>query len=150
MILNGIDKELILSLICGGRVQAMDEPDAAAPLPEEATVEAEFYSGATTYAMMDELNTRGIDVSLVHRAIADLWSKGDYITVYLLLLMCYMVSEVDMPLRGIPSLGSPEAVLSTAYSGYQHVLEYIEDHPPESASGNAESAGNVALQPERA
>lgn len=140
MSLNGIDKELILSILC--RNQSLftgteeDSRDGQA-----AEVEVNFISGETTYQVMDALKVMGLDIHQIVNIISELWAIGNIDAAYLLLVLCYIVSEVELPEGAFPPLTATDLVLSRVYNAYQDMNEYLQE------SDESEQPGDEGVEP---
>ena len=126
MSLNGIDKELILSILCRDQSQftGTEEDDRDEQAVE---VEVNFISGETTYQVMDTLKDMDVDIHQIASIICELWTIGNIDAAYLLLVLCYIVSEVELPEGALPPLTATDLVLSRVYNAYQDMNEYLQE-----------------------
>ena len=111
MSLNGIDKELILSILCRDQSQFTGTEEDSRD-GQAAEVEVNFISGETTYQVMDALKVMGLDIHQIVNIISELWAIGNIDAAYLLLVLCYIVSEVELPEGAFPPLTATDLVLS--------------------------------------
>ena len=126
MSLNGIDKELILSILCRDQSQFTGTEEDSRD-GQAAEVEVNFISGETTYQVMDALKVMGLDIHQIVNIISELWAIGNIDAAYLLLVLCYIVSEVEMPEGAFPPLTATDLVLSRVYNAYQDMNEYLQE-----------------------
>ena len=96
MSLNGIDKELILSILCRDQSQFTGTEGEDGHDHQVSEVEVAFISGETTYQLMDTLKCMGVDIHQIASIICELWTIGNIDAAYLLLVLCYIVSEVEL------------------------------------------------------
>lgn len=126
MSLNGIDKELILSILCRDQSQFTGTEEDSRD-GQAAEVEVNFISGETTYQVMDALKVMGLDIHQIVNIISELWAIGNIDAAYLLLVLCYIVSEVELPEGAFPPLTATDLVLSRVYNAYQDMNEYLQE-----------------------
>ena len=126
MSLNGIDKELILSILCRDQSQFTGTEEDSRD-GQAAEVKVNFISGETTYQVMDALKVMGLDIHQIVNIISELWAIGNIDAAYLLLVLCYIVSEVEMPEGAFPPLTATDLVLSRVYNAYQDMNEYLQE-----------------------
>ena len=127
MNLNGLDKEVILSMICGSRQEEANEHTVVSVTSEKLVQQdIDYLSGETTFEMMDELRNRNIDVTQITESIRELWQNENHDAAYLLLVLCYIVSEVNLPSNAIPSLSDADAVEICVYNAYLDMDEYLD------------------------
>lgn len=127
MSLNGIDKELILSILCRDQSQFTGTKEEDGHNRQAAEVEVNFISGETTYQVMDALKYMGMDIRQIVNIISELWAIGNIDAAYLLLVLCYIVSEVELPEGAFPPLTATDLVLSRVYNAYQDMTEYLQE-----------------------
>lgn len=126
MSLNGIDKELILSILCRDQSQFTGTEEDGRD-GQAAVVEVSFISGETTYQVMNALKVMGLDIHQIVNIISELWAIGNIDAAYLLLVLCYIVSEVELPEGALPPLTATDLVLSRVYNAYQDMNEYLQE-----------------------
>lgn len=127
MSLNGIDKELILSILCRDQSQFTGTKEEDDHNQQATEVEVNFISGETTYQVMDALKDMGMDIHQIVNIISELWAIGNIDAAYLLLVLCYIVSEVELPEGAFPPLTATDLVLSRVYNAYQDMIEYLQE-----------------------
>lgn len=127
MSLNGIDKELILSILCRDQSQFTGTEGEDGHDHQASEVEVAFISGETTYQVMDALKVMGLDIHQIVNIISELWAIGNIDAAYLLLVLCYIVSEVELPEGALPPLTATDLVLSRVYNAYQDMNEYLQE-----------------------
>lgn len=140
MSLNGIDKELILSILCRDQSQFTGTEEDGRD-EQAAEVEVNFISGETTYQVMDALKYMGLDIHQIVNIISELWAIGNIDAAYLLLVLCYIVSEVQLPEGAFPPLTATDLVLSRVYNAYQDMNEYLQE------SDESEQPGDEGVEP---
>ena len=136
MSLNGIDKELILSILCRDQSQFSGTEEEDNRDQQAAEVEVNFISGETTYQVMDALKVMGLDIHQIVNIISELWAIGNIDAAYLLLVLCYIVSEVELPEGAFPPLTATDLVLSRVYNAYQDMNEYLQESDESEQPGN--------------
>lgn len=142
MLLSGIDKELILATLCGDRPLPRNSGETAksdAPLTD---LEVRHLSGDIIYQVMDSLRNGGVDVRKIANTIGDFWKNENHDAAYLLLVLCYMISDIELPEDALPPIAFADAVESMIYNAYQDMVEYLEDMDSEehSAEDDQDSA----------
>ena len=135
MSLNGIDKELILSILCRDQSQFTGTEEDSRD-GQAAEVEVNFISGETTYQVMDALKVMGLDIHQIVNIISELWAIGNIDAAYLLLVLCYIVSEVELPEGAFPPLTATDLVLSRVYNAYRDMNEYLQESDESEQPGN--------------
>lgn len=141
MSLNGIDKELILSILCRDQSQFTGTGGEDGHDHQASEVEVAFISGKTTYQLMDTLKGMGVDIHQIASIICELWTIGNIDAAYLLLVLCYIVSEVELPEGALPPLTATDLVESRVYNACQDMTEYLQE------SDEAEQPDNESLEP---
>ena len=141
MSLNGIDKELILSILCRDQSQFTGTEREDDHDHQASEVEVAFISGETTYQLMDTLKCMGVDIRQIASIICELWTIGNIDAAYLLLVLCYIVSEVELPEGALPPLTATDLVESRVYNACQDMTEYLQE------SDEAEQPDNESLEP---
>ena len=142
MLLSGIDKELILATLCGDRPLPRNSGETAKPDEPLTDLEVRHLSGDIIYQVMDSLKNGGVNVRMVANTIGEFWKNENHDAAYLLLVLCYMISDTELPEDALPPIAFADAVESMIYNAYQDMVEYLEDMDSEehSAEDDQDSA----------